>query len=450
MSIDRRGFLKAAGFGAGAFLLANGLLPRRSLAAPSPDRRFVFCYFSGGWDTLLSLDPRDPDEFTEARMRDTLIQLAWDRLDPQFQVGLQRPVGSNITFGPAIGGFARHHDVSCVVRGLSMDTVSHPVGMRYMLTGKMPRGLQANGSSIPTLIVSQQGEHSSLPNLVSGVETYNDGEPNYATGLSVNGAGDLTLALRPGPDALPATVTAHLQDYRQSASPCDPAALDRHGFLGLIRGATQKARALVEGALYEHFDFGADTPEMREVRDRYGIDDAAVRRAGAKPTPAMQAALASQALRHDIAQCVTIELTGSLDTHDASWSDDQPTNQNAGWEALALLVDDLKSSGLIDRTTLVCFSEFGRTALLNTRDGRDHSLTSSCLLVGAGVPHDKVVGGSSDVGMNPLAIDPQTGAPKPGGTTVTPTLVLASLLEGAGFDATRLRAHGLPVLMPGV
>ena len=167
-----------------------------------------------------------------------------------------------------------------------------------------------------------------------------------------------------------------------------------------------------------------------------------------------QAAMAFQALKYGIAQTVSIELASGLDTHDDAWATDQVTNQSIGFTALATLVDDLSAEPhpeggtFMDRTTIVCFSEFGRTPTLNNRDGRDHSLSSSAMLIGAGVPHNKVVGASSDSGMNPRAIDPMSGEPtEAGGTTLSPTLIMASVMESAGLSTDKLRVNGLPCLM---
>lgn len=445
MSIDRRSFIRRAGLGAGGALLAGGLLPSIARAQSETPRKFVFVYFSGGWDTLLCLDPRDPNVFTEGATQQTRIQLAWDRLPAGFQQTIVQPRGSNIAFGPAIGQFARHHDVSCVVRGLSMDTVTHEVGRRYMLTGQTPSGLQATGSSIATRVVAQQGDRTPVPNLVSRVETYNKGDPNFASGLAVNGAGDLLLTLRAAPDAPSEAVSRHVDVYRSAAVACDPAGLDRGGFFGLLRDVDEKARELLASELWSHFDFAAPGPEMEALRARYGIQNAG--RLGGGRTPAEQAALAFQALHNDVAQTVTIEMVGGLDTHDESWADDHPVFMQAGFDALAILVDDLKASGLVENTTVVVFSEFGRTAKLNNRDGRDHSLSSSCLLLGAGVPHGKVVGATSDTGMNPLPIDPTTGEVSDGGATLTPNNVLASVMQSAGYDTDSLRTDGLPCLI---
>jgi hypothetical protein len=154
--MKRRTFLKSLGVGAGAFMLHSMLRPRSARAAV--DRSFVFCYFRGGWDTLLSLDPRDPNVFTEARRNQTLIELGWDQIPANYPKTIQQPAGSNITFGPVMGGIMQHYDKMLVVRGMSMETVAHEVGRKYFITGLPPRGTQAAGSAVPTRLVSQQGD----------------------------------------------------------------------------------------------------------------------------------------------------------------------------------------------------------------------------------------------------------------------------------------------------
>ena len=70
MKSTRRAFLKIAP--AGALLPSLSLWPGLLSAGSTPtitDRYFVFAYFSGGWDCLLGLDPRDPDIFTPGMVR---------------------------------------------------------------------------------------------------------------------------------------------------------------------------------------------------------------------------------------------------------------------------------------------------------------------------------------------------------------------------------------------
>lgn len=457
MFLSRRFFLQSLGLGAaGSFLFGPWKTPKLQAAA-DPDRRFVFCYFNGGWDTLLSLDPREYgfSDADDGKARDLRVEPAYYRLRTAFTDGvtLQRdllqPKGSNIIYGPAMEPMTRHFDQTCIVRGISMDTVTHEVGRRYFITGLPPRGLLANGSSAGTRIVAQQGKKRPIPNLAVRVESYNQGLPAYASGLKVTTVDDLLRMLRDGERAPDAEVRTLLEAYRKEAEICDPVALNTDGLLTLLRGAQTDARALIEEKLTDNFSFlDATKPDMVAIKNRYGITSMA--------SPQAQAALAFQTLKFDVAQTISIELANGLDTHFENWETDQPERQYQGWKALARLVDDLKaephprdkSKKLIDTTTIVVFSEFARTPMINNREGRDHWLVNSALLLGAGVPHNKVVGASTEQGMNALAVDPISGqSTKVGGTVINPRLILASLMESAGMNTEDLRVSGLPCLM---
>jgi hypothetical protein len=427
------------------------------VAAPNKQkipRNFIFCYFNGGWDQLLSLDPRDPGKFPDSKIKQTQIQLGFDRLPGRFSDGtplkkeLLRPSGSNIIFGPAMAPFVKHFDKSCVVRGIMMNTVAHDVGRRYFITGEMPAGLAAKGSSWGTRVVAQQGELTPIPNLVIRVETYNRDLPSFATGLKATSASDLINTLRAGPDSLKGELKKFLMEYRQTADLCDPTSLDSIGMMSLIQQAQKKATTLVDSNLGNYFNFlNKADPTMVGIAKRYGI--------AGMSDPEAQAALAYQALKHNLAQTVTIELARGLDTHINNWASDQPNTLYRGFKALSQLVDDLDSTQhpklpgktLLDNTTIVCFSEFARTPLINNKDGRDHFLVSSALLIGAGVPHNKVIGATSDRGMTGYNVDPITGNKvTSGGVVLTPQNILASLLEGAGYSAENLREKALPCL----
>lgn len=451
MKFDRRSFLKTLGLATAGTVTLGHLNPNALVAAPGGvPRNFVFCYFNGGWDQLLALDPRDPAKFPKADVPKTGIELGHDLLANTFDDGspmgkkLIQPRGSKIAFGPAMKNFAKHWKHSCVLRGVMMDTVAHDVGRRYFITGELPSGLAAKGSSWGTRIVAQQGELSAIPNLVIRVETYNQGHPTFATGLKATSASDLITTLQKGPDALSTELRKFLDDFRKSSVNCDPTELDEEGLMSLVQTAQHKAKLLVDSNLGKHFDFlNKNDATMKGIAGRYKITS--------MNSAEAQAALAYQAIKHELAQTVTIELARGLDTHTNVWNTDQPNRLYHGFNALSQLVTDLdttphpklKGKSLLDNTTIVVFSEFARTPKLNNRDGRDHFLISSALLIGAGVPHNRVIGKTSDKGMTGFMVNPGTGAAMAsGGTFLNPQNILASLMKGAGYKYDELRDHG--------
>jgi uncharacterized protein (DUF1501 family) len=108
----------------------------------------------------------------------------------------------------------------------------------------------------------------------------------------------------------------------------------------------------------------------------------------------------------------------------------------------------------LDHTTIVGFSEFSRTPLINERGGRDHALTNACFLAGGNIRGGAVIGASSDVGLAPQAIDFDTGelrATEDGGEVVRPEHILQTLFHDAGLDhLADLRVNPIPALLRGV
>ena len=63
-------------------------------------------------------------------------------------------------------------------------------------------------------------------------------------------------------------------------------------------------------------------------------------------------------------------------------------------------MEDLRSKGLLETTTIVWMGEFGRTPKINGNKGRDHWATSwSTVLAGGGIKGGQVVGKTSKDGM---------------------------------------------------
>jgi uncharacterized protein (DUF1501 family) len=446
--MNRRDFLRRTGMTASA-LAVSSMMTRTALAATELDRYFIHVYFEGGWDQLLALDPRDPAQFHEGNMVQTGIQPAYDRLPAQFSRDLLR-VGPH-TFGPCVGELVDVADEINVVRGINMGTLTHEVGRRYFVTGRVPSGLTARGSSVPTLAAAQTLLDRPVPHLSHLVENYNVDQPAWAAALPVASVDHLQYILQESlgiPTGVPDSVKDALGAYWSQHRDCRPeAGASASRLADRFRENRDRAREVVQSNLHRSFQFAG--PETAAVRAHYGLDAAGIE------SPLGRAALAAQALKTGLSRVVSVALASQLDTHDNTWANDHSTRLEAGFTALARLIKDLRDSpdpmgqgSLLSKTTIVVFSEFTRSTRLNARNGRDHHLCNSALLVGGGLRRGVRVGATSDTGMGPLPINLATGLADEAGVTLTPEHVLTTALNSAGMSAESLRSEPIPALLP--
>lgn len=451
--MQRRSLLKLLMAGGGLAAL-GGLAPVLQLATATESntkpRYFVFVYFSGAWDILLSLDPRDPSYFNEESMGKTLILPAYEEQVNVPSTGAYPQQYGNLYLGPYIGELSRHASRLAVVRGMSMDTLTHEVGRRRFITGKPPSGLAARGSSTATWLAARLGQGNLIPNLSSNVEAYNVDQEQFASALKVASVNDLLRTLRPAADVMPELMDRQVQALHEELACCDAA--QKSALWRQAEASRQSAVAMIESNKAGLFDFQANTTEMAAIRSRYGFPTSG----NIMGSPEAQAAMAAQAICSGLSRCVSFQANvTSLDHHFVEWTTDQGPTQARGFTAVARLIDDLSSRNhpdggtWLDYTTILGFSEFSRTALLNASTGRDHSLTNACFLAGAGIKGGQVVGRSSDVGMAPYGINLETGAPDGEADLVRPENILRTLFYVAGIqdDVADLRVEPVYALL---
>jgi hypothetical protein len=451
--ISRRGLLGIMGVAGGVTLLRHAIshVPVASAAPEGQGAIFLLAYMSGGWDQLLALDPRDNTDprFSEAGARapggsgitpayDRITEAATRELLASNPSGVQSAGG--LTFGPAVPSSLLAHagDLS-IVRGVAMDTLTHEVGRRYFITGKFPRGLAANGSSITSLVANAGGPAPLLPHMSVSMEAYNEGLPSFASPVTVANPTDLLTVLQPMGQPLAPNSAAALEAFESANDSCEAHELDRYRTITTYREMVKKARAVHRSntqSLFQ-FDLRNPTPEIRILFDKLGIATAADL-AG----PRGRAAIAAQALSNGLSNAVSLELSNGLDDH-ADWDTDHAPNLRGGLDALGRLIQILKDSphgaggSVWSRTTLLLFSEFSRTPLLNVRDGRDHHLASSALVAGPGLRGGQVVGGTSDKLMTSLPIDPASGkVDERNGMKIRPADIHGTLLRSMGVPTT--------------
>jgi len=492
--LSRRDLLRASLFG-GLYTGAHGRLPKgllspfglsdalaqgvsegsTSLGQPLKNRYFVLCMFNGGWDTLVSLDPRDPSVFTDQAAVDTKITLGYERLNgrPALDVPsvggvylpnrLSLPQGQGLApLGAFMGDLATPAYINdiAVVRGVNMSTLAHDVGKVRARTGRPPSGNQPRGSSVGTWLARHYSRGELIPNLSIGEEVYNLDQPLEFDVFEVNTPLDLrdALTLTSASAQLREGTLASVEGLLEGAYPCGGGASQAHSssWMSAAKLGLRRTRSLLDLQLGELLNIAADTEAMSALRGRFGFGTSATD----LRSPAAKAALASLALTTGLSRVVHVDLVGELDTHYGSGGSqnwlEQGARQLSGWQAIARLIDELKRTPVLDgsgesffeRTTIVAYSDFGRTAMLNPSGGRDHWLTSSYLLAGADIAGGLALGASSDVGMTPGLIDPRTGLVSAiNGEELRPAHVWQSLLYAAGLhnDPADLR---VPPLLP--
>lgn len=445
----RRDFLKmclGAASGMAAFSALGPLARLARADTPNPkDRHYILVYFAGGWDILLGLDPRDPAKFTNGNLNATRIQPGYELLRTNAvattrtpysmaQNGPLRVSRSGLVLGPHIGDLFNHADKLCVVRGISMDTLTHDSGRRRFLTGKPPSGIQARGSSGTAWLASRLGADDPIPNLSVRVESFNVELPDYASAVTVDSVSDLVTALRPGQPPLGGDLDRQLDSFLRAAATCSGAR--RSATWQSAEASRVRAHSLTSAGYDARFDFLANTPEMVKLRGQYGIGTDLT-------SPEAQAAMAGRAITAGISRVAAyVANTDSLDTHYQTWTTNQGAAQERGFNTVARLIEDLQATeykgtgtSWLDHTTIIGFSEFSRTAMLNDSTGRDHALTNACFLAGAGIKGGTAVGASSDVGMTPQAVNLTTGAVDPGGEIPHPEHVWQALFHEVGIGA---------------
>lgn len=477
----RRRFLEITGLGGMGLCLQQTLLAGDAFAQTAgPPNYLLMVYFTGGWDQLLALDPRDQRQsqykfsgtarptsgiypaYAENGAADPVVQAVLNASTGTLGAGsgVQRPAGSSATFGPAVPASMLAHaaDLS-IVRGISMDTLTHEVGMRFFLTGKFPRGVQPSGSSLNTVVAGQSigfSDQLDLPNLVLGPESYNETFGAYASPTRVNNATDVLNVLSPQAVTAGTINQATLEAFEQQADSCEGHGYDVSGLVGQFRASQAQARRMTNGAKANLFRFtSAPTADIAQLYDAFGIRLASgVYNSTDIAGPLGRAAIAAQAITQGLSQAVALTVTDSLDDHYDLFGQ-QSTSQRLGWDAVGKLLAYLKTKPhpyqmgktYYDYTTLLVFSEFSRTPMINARDGRDHHLTNSCLVKGPGILGGRVFGASSDAGMGAQKWNFMTGALNAtSGKLIKPTDVHATLLRSMGLTYNHI-TNNLPELM---
>ncbi len=428
-TLGRRGFLKAGMLGGGLSLA--DLLRHEAQAAPGSskrDRSVIILWMRGGPSHIDMWDPK-PDA----------------PVDYRGEFGNIATKVPGIRLGDLLPQCAAIQDKWSIIRSLHHSNAGHSAGDQILFTGHPPgRSPDVNVTpSCGSIVARQQGHlrtdlpaYVMIPRMVpgagsaylgvaykpfeTGADPANPGPfvmPNFslASGLTLQRLGG-RRELQQGFDRLSASLDASGQME----------AMDRFG--------QQAWNMLTSSAAQKAFDLDA---EPRALRERYGFapkfDPGASDRCGA-PAWSQRILLARRLVEAGV-RLVTVDLRW-WDTHVMGFDSLRRGFLPRFDQAYSALIEDLTQRGLMEKTLVVAWGEFGRTPKVNKNAGRDHyPNVFSAAIAGGRVQGGRVIGSSDAKGAFPKA------------NAKTPQDVLATLYDHLGIDteAQYINSAGRPI-----
>ncbi len=388
----------------GAGLGAGLCLPRRLLATPAAaQRRFLFLFCDGGWDTGTVFTPLShiPDAYVEPDATTATV--------------------SGIPFvdhpdRPSVRDFlTTWGDQTCIISGLQVQSITHERCRRLILTGQ-----GEGGDDWPAILAAHTSGAALMPHLILDGPAYTSRHTD--TIVRVGDEGQLSELL--SGEAL------YRADTPLSPPPASAEALE---------DAFVRARADARGDT-----FGAS---YRELLDRIGAlkgsDDISLpaTSTGCERDIAADCGIVFDAFSQDLSRCAMLRYRGwcseGWDTHQKLSL--QSINFEDLFSYLAVVMADLETrpshtgGALADEVTIVVFSEMGREPRLNSWGGKDHWTFTSAMLIGSGVLGGQSIGGLDEGGQGqPIALS--DGAVSSSGVALGPGHLGATLLALGDVD----------------
>lgn len=426
--MNRRDLFKLAGAagltlsGPISWLRGSTAFAQEGSTNPYEGPLFLFVNAGGGWDPTSLCDPKGRANEEEEKPVNMYFK------DEIGQAG-------NISYAPVDGHkefFDRHHQRMTVINGIDTATNGHDSGSRHIWSGNLAEG------------------HPSLGALIASVHA-----PGKAMAYITNGGYDLTQGIVPRTRVGDIGALSRIA-FINDVDPNNDDTEDLFHTESTMRRIQAAQRARLAEKIekshlpHEHASLntlhvarGSDNELQRLTEFLPEINGSSLKR---------QAQVAIAAYRAGLSVAANLGV-GGFDTHG---NHDQ--NQ---FNALGNLLsgindiwDEAELAGIEDRLVVVVGSDFGRTPYYNANNGKDHWSVTSMMLMGAGIPGNKVIGASTDrfslKTIDPATLNPLDDIEK--GVRITPAHIHAQIRKLAGVhdvdNAQRypLRVEELPLL----
>jgi hypothetical protein len=321
---------------------------------------------------------------------------------------------NGVRFAEVMPDMAKQMDKLALVRSFAAGTDDHFKGQAYALSGHnvLPDGILSQ-PNFGCFVEQQLGATGGLPGYIAVPGTTQPGPPNtnmfVPAWLGQKYAPFGTGGEPRSPDfqvqdvALPGDVTSERFARRRSLRERVEARLTKAELHSGAEDADQlygrAVELLTSPRVRQAFDVHRESPKSRE---KYGISKIG------------QRCLLARRLIDAGARFVMVDYGYDWGDYDNLWDNHCAPVQNqppifkmvkvhyhlpAVDRAFAALLDDLATSGRLERTLVVYLTEFGRTPKVNSNGGRDHwAHSGSIFYAGGGVRGGQVLGATDKEG----------------------------------------------------
>ena len=402
--MKRRQFLQSS-----ATVLGASLLPNIALASNQSERKFIFVFNQGGWDPTRVFAP----EFSNPLV-------AMESSSEENQVGDLRWVSNALR--PSVDSFFQnHYEHTLLINGMQVRSIAHEICTCLAYTGT----ISGANPDWATAIGANSINSLSIPHLVLGGPNFSGEYGAYV----VQTGGNNQLK-----ELLDSSIQERNDQYQPRLSLPSRSLIDQHI---RARGHAKASQALYGSneRLSEAFRISIDNA-MELQNQRY------VMNFSTSTALESQIDTAVDALSKGISRTVSLVFSGSDDLGWDSHANNDDT-QSQLFESLFSDLDQLifqlqstldeHGNPLSSTTTVVVFSEMGRTPAINGTAGKDHWPFTSMMLWGEEITGNRVIGSfSAEYQGEPL--DLQTGEMSSSGNTMGIESVGAGLLALADID----------------
>ena len=403
MPLSRRHLLSLAPAG----LLIPG---RIGQSASASERRFLFIFAEGGWDTSYAFSPLFDSPHVDMPAETVAAEIG----------------GIPFVDHPDIPAFRRfledYSSQTCIINGVEVRAVAHDICQRLIMTNSSVQGTDDWASILAGHAVTAPIApllHISGPSFAA----------QYSSSVVRIGTTGQLAALLDGSalsdSAIPVTPASSIAESLEDARAI--ARADQYlASVGAGRGGRIGAEvALLESRMGE---FSGYAGQLSTTNSLDLID---------------QLTVPLSFLSSGAARCAMVSyrswdgVFNGWDTHEEN--DLQAPHFEELFSALQLTMDTLAStpglSGgtLADEITIVVLSEMGRTPKLNSVNGKDHWTFTSAMLLGAGVAGGQVIGEYSDEQLG-QKVDLASGDVSSSGEDLLPGHIGATILALGDVD----------------